>query len=75
MVLFSYQLFKNFYKEHLSQEVMEELRSYTLMLEEGLDESIVSNLMVEKNRERHVHMVFFDENFTPSSLLKLYSMK
>lgn len=65
MVIFSYYFFKNFYKEQLSQEVYEELRSYATMIEEGIDEEIISYLVVEKNRGRHVHMIFFDENLQP----------
>jgi signal transduction histidine kinase len=62
MILFSYQFFKNFYKEQLSREVNEELRGYALMIEEDVDENIMAYLVEEKNRERHVHMIFFDEN-------------
>jgi signal transduction histidine kinase len=65
MVLFSYHFFKNFYKEQLAQEVAEELRAYARMIEDGFDEDFISYLVVEKNRERHVHMIFFDEKLDP----------
>ncbi|MFN7252698.1 MAG: sensor histidine kinase [Anaerobacillus sp.] len=65
MVLFSYHFFKNFYKEQLAQEVAEELRAYARMIEDGFDEDFISYLVVEKNRERHVHMIFFDEKLEP----------
>ncbi|WNF36481.1 HAMP domain-containing sensor histidine kinase [Bacillaceae bacterium IKA-2] len=61
MIFFSYYFFKNFYKEQLALEVNEDLSAYTMMIEQGIDEDIVSYLVLEKNRERHVHMVFFDE--------------
>jgi signal transduction histidine kinase len=65
MVLFSYYFFKNFYKEQLAQEVSEELRAYARMIEDGFDEDFISYLVVEKNRGRHVHMIFFDEKLEP----------
>jgi signal transduction histidine kinase len=65
MILFSYHFFKNFYKEQLSQEVNEELRGYALLIEKDVDENIMAYLVEEKNRERHVHMIFFDENLEP----------
>lgn len=65
MIFFSYHFFKNFYKEQLTYEVNEELRAYTMMIEEGIDGTIVSYLVLEKNRERYLQMVFFDENIEP----------
>ena len=63
MVLFSYHFFKNFYKEHLSHEVYEELRAYTSMIENGYDEEVISYFIIEKNRERHAHLVYFSPDF------------
>ncbi len=63
MVLFSYHFFKDFYKEHLSHEVYEELRAYTSMVESGFDEEVISQFIIEKNRERHAHLVYFSPNF------------
>lgn len=65
MIFFSYYFFKNFYKEQLSHEVNGDLRAYTMMIEEGIDENIMSYLVHEKNRERNAHMVFFDKNIEP----------
>ncbi|OIJ18878.1 hypothetical protein BKP45_15215 [Anaerobacillus alkalidiazotrophicus] len=62
MVILSYHFFKNFYKEHLAHEALDELRAYTVMIEEGMDSEVVSYLAVEKNRERHVQLVYFDPN-------------
>lgn len=66
MVLFSYHLFKNFYKEHLAHEVLEELRVYSLMVEEDFDEQVIAYLVVEKNLERHVSIVYFNEVLEPN---------
>lgn len=65
MIFFSYYFFKDFYKEQLSFEVNGDLRAYTMMIEEGIDENIVTYLLLEKNRERHVNMIFFDGNIEP----------
>lgn len=65
MVLFSYHFFKNFYKEQLANSIDEELRAYATMIEAGYDEDFVPLLVMEKNRERHVHMIFFDIDLQP----------
>lgn len=62
MGLFSYHFFKNFYKEQLSNEVKEELRMYTIMIEDEIDEALLTFLLVEKNRNTHARMVFFTKN-------------
>ncbi|RXJ01919.1 HAMP domain-containing protein [Anaerobacillus alkaliphilus] len=65
MVFFSYHLFKNFYKEQLALDVYGELRTYTAMIEKGIDEELISYLVAEKHLKRHVYMVFFDEDLQP----------
>ncbi len=65
MILFTYHFFKNFYKEHLANEVLDELRVYSMLIEEEFDEEIVSYLLSEKNRDRHVFTVYFNEKLEP----------
>ncbi len=63
MVLFTYHTFKNFYKGQLSIEVIEELATFTKLLEEGIDESLVSRLIIEKDTQRDIYILYFNENF------------
>lgn len=65
MVVFSYHFFKNFYKEHLSHEVLDQLRTYSTLLEKNVDEELLNFLVIEKNRHRHVQVVYFDQDLEP----------
>ncbi|UTW68629.1 hypothetical protein KHA80_13965 [Anaerobacillus sp. HL2] len=56
MGLFFLPFFQKIYKEQLSNEVKEELRTYTMMIEDEIDEALVTFLLVEKNHETHARM-------------------
>ncbi|MCD8502551.1 MAG: HAMP domain-containing histidine kinase [Bacillaceae bacterium] len=65
MVVFSYHFFKTFYKEHLSHEVLDQLRTYSTLIEKNVDQELLNYLIIEKNRHRHVQVIYFDEDIVP----------
>lgn len=65
MVVFSYHFFKTFYKEHLSHEVLDQLKTYSTLIEKNVDQELLNYLIIEKNRHRHVQVIYFDEDIVP----------